>query len=272
MDTLKYSDDFFKFFLTKRNVQADEVRLRVFLFPPAGSDISIFNKWEDYMPYGVEVCKLRLPGRGTRSNEGFVLDCYELAKGIAVCINGCDDIPFVIFGHSMGALIAYETVVYMQEQKMNGPCHLILSGMKTPKKISEQNGCFSRIHNGDEGPMHLLEEQELIKAFHKLGGIPDEVMKIPDFLRFVLHIFRNDLELCETYRRDNQVVLEIPITVFGGSADLIASSEELYQWDEYSQKNVKVTIFPGNHFYFNENRYNFFFYFAKKISEILEEE
>jgi pimeloyl-ACP methyl ester carboxylesterase len=104
-------------------------RLRLFCVPHAGGGASLFRHWQSGLPEDLEVCGIQLPGRENRSRETPLSDLASIVRGLGqalhpIALSG----PFVLFGHSMGALIAFELVRWLQEHRRIRPVHLIVSG------------------------------------------------------------------------------------------------------------------------------------------------
>ena len=260
---------FDKWFLVNKD-SSEKAKLRLFLFPPAGSDVTIFNKWEDNFSSYVEVCKLKLPGRGMRYNEPLESNCQILADKIAEVIDENTNIPFVIFGHSMGALIAYETAILLQAKGNKFLKEICLSAMKSPDCVSD-DGCFEN-DNSQKISMHSLSDAELQKKLIEFGGMPSEILSDSSLIEFLLPIFRNDLYLCDTYHLNKKIVLNIPIVVYGGKSDSVANSNDLAKWKDFSSKKVHVLMFQGNHFYFEMSKAMFMFDLSKNIERLMEEQ
>jgi surfactin synthase thioesterase subunit len=260
-----------KWVFRKRKALVNEVKLRIFLFPPAGSDISIYQKWENYLPSDVELCLIRLPGRGGRVNEPLIDDISILTSEIANDIIQYFDIPYVFFGHSMGALVAYETAVLIYENGHRLPEKLFLSSLKAPNYMNSKNeSLLGSTTNGDEySNLHLMNDEALKNKLYQIGGIPEIIMKDNSYADKLLPIFRNDLKLCETFKRDDVIRLPVPIDVYGGNADKIVSRKDLEEWKGCSNLKVTITLFPGGHFYFNNVDRFFIFNLSKKLEEVI---
>jgi medium-chain acyl-[acyl-carrier-protein] hydrolase len=258
-----------KWVFRKRRAAEEEIKLRMFLFPPAGSDISVYQRWEEYLPSDIELCLVRLPGRGGRINEPLIEDCSLLVQEIADDLEQYFDMPYVFFGHSMGALLAYETSALIYKRGRPLPERLFLSSLKAPSYMNSKNDCFLGIMEPDEDDLHLLSDEELKKKLYDIGGIPDIIRNNSSFVDMLLPIFRNDLKLCETYKTDSVTSLPVPIDVYGGSGDKIASREDLEKWKECSKEKVTVTMFPGGHFYFSNMQRFFMFNLSKRLQEVI---
>ncbi|HEY4129001.1 MAG TPA: alpha/beta fold hydrolase, partial [Gemmatimonadaceae bacterium] len=83
-------------------------RMRLICFPSAGAGASVFGRWAEHLPPDVDLWTLQLPGREARRNEALLSDIHDIADRLAPLVEPLLDVPFAFFGHSMGALIAYE--------------------------------------------------------------------------------------------------------------------------------------------------------------------
>ena len=229
--------------------------LRLFMFPPAGADATLYRSWEQDMPSRVELCAIRLPGRGGRLGEPLLPDARRLAAAIADGIRDSLERPFVFFGHSMGALIAYETACRLQQLSLPLPEQLIVSAMRAPQQMNRRgDGCFARLATGDDAraPLHTLDDAALCRALEAIGGIPEAILRHRDYLQMLLPIFRNDLSLCEGYVNPQPHVLPLAITALGGTTDAVARRDELAAWAQCGSGPFSLQLFPGGHFYFSE--------------------
>lgn len=258
-----------KWVFRKRRVEESEIKLRLFLFPPAGSDISIYHGWEKHLPAECEICLIRLPGRGGRIKDDLIDDCIQLANEITDYIGQYFDIPYAFFGHSMGALIAYETAVQIFERGLRLPEKLFLSGLKAPNYMNLKSKCFLGLMEDDDDYLYLMNDENLKNKLYEIGGIPDFFKNESEIVDMLLPVFRNDLKLCETFKTDNVTRLPIPIDVYGGNADKIATKDDLEKWRECSEFEVTINIFSGGHFYFNNANRFFMFNLSKRLEDIM---
>ncbi|WP_444626240.1 thioesterase II family protein [Flavobacterium columnare] len=148
---------------------------------------------------------------------------------------------YIIYGHSMGALLAYLLCHKLQEENLPMPLKLIVSGKKAPA-IPRENKIF-----------HLPDE-EFWNEIVALGGIPDEMLNYPELIDYYLPILRHDFKLVESYKYEKKPKLNISIDVFYGSEE--ATEEEMLGWKEETTENVTITKLEGNHFFiFNHIEY-----------------
>jgi len=212
---------------------------RLIFFPYAGRSALAFQSWKKHMPSMVEMAAVELPGRGRRRNESSFNSIQPLVAKIFLDILPLLDKPFAFFGHSMGALIAFEMARYLRHHTGRSPIHLFLSGREAPHLVDE------------EPPKFSLPDSEFLEEIYKMGGTPKELIENPSLMEICLPILRSDFQLCETYVHHEEPPLSCPITVFGGVQDTI-SRQKLVAWKEHTSQSCSVKMLPGGHFFINE--------------------
>jgi medium-chain acyl-[acyl-carrier-protein] hydrolase len=201
----------------------ETARARVFLFHHAGGSASSYRLGK-HLPPDVEVCPVQLPGRENRFAEPLLTDVGTVVSELADAIPA--DLPFVFFGHSMGALLAYEVARRLP------PEHLVVSAHRAP-------------HLPDTTPLRGLDDDALVARL--VETIP--VLADPDLREIFLPILRADLTLCETYRFTPGAPLPCPVTVLGGTEDDLVGEAELAAWRTHTSAAFAVRMVPGGHFY-----------------------
>jgi len=215
--------------------------LRLFCLPYAGGGTGIFRPWLHHLPRGVEICPIQLPGREDRWRESPFTRLDSLVQILAQNIQPFLDVPFACFGHSMGALIAFELARQLRSQQSPVPIHLFLSGRRPP-------------HLPNPKELHTLPDQALIQELRQLEGTPQQVLDNPDFLQLLLPTLRADFAVCETYTFTNSPPLAMPISVFGGLEDPETPISCLQQWHRHTSLPSTLDLLPGNHFFIHTSR------------------
>lgn len=195
-------------------------------FPFAGGNKYSFNKifGIDSYHHTIEVNRQQHQFDISALLEGHVFRTVQLSVGE----------EFIIYGHSMGALIGYLVCQKLQELNLPMPTKLVVSGKKPPSIFNSRN--ISDL------PDDIFWDQILT-----LGGIPDEIKSYPEFIDYFLPILRYDLRLLESYQYEKKSKLNIPIDVFYGSEE--ATKEEMQGWKDETTANVNITQMEGNHFF-----------------------
>jgi medium-chain acyl-[acyl-carrier-protein] hydrolase len=212
----------------------------LFCFPYAGGSAAVFRTWPKALT-AVDVRPVQLPGRGGRLRERPHTRVRDLA--VAACDGLSPDFghSFALFGHSFGALVAFEMARELRRRRGPQPFHLFISARRGPRRPDPAP------------PMHgLPEPQFLAEVLARYGGIPDAVLQEPELLALLLPALRADLEAVETYSYEPEAPLDIPITAFGGVSDPWANLDDLEAWREETAGPFGLTRFPGGHFYFDE--------------------
>ncbi len=209
-------------------------RCRLFCFPHAAGNSLFFRPWHRLMPDAIDLCPVELPGRGARIDEEPFLRMDRLVDDLCDALRPLLDIPFALFGHSMGAYIAYALARRLDAAQ--GPTHLFVSGAAAPDR--------TRRHP----PLHSLPDHELVGALTRLGGTPPAVLARAELVTALLPTLRADLALAETYAAPRSDRVSCPITAFGGSGDMI-DRRALHGWSAFTAGAFRLRIFPGDHFY-----------------------
>ena len=217
-------------------------RLRLFCFSYAGAGGAMYRAWLSALPPSIELCAVQLPGRENRFREPAFTSMQRLIGELVPALSPALDLPYALFGHSMGALVAFEFARTLQAlPQVAQPAHLLVSGRKAPH-LPE-----------DDAPMHALPDDAFIAEIgRRYGGIPDEVLRERDLLDLLLPGLRADMTAIETHVHLAAPVLRCPVSAYGGDADPRATASQLAAWRDHTQAGTRVQTFPGGHFYLND--------------------
>jgi surfactin synthase thioesterase subunit len=213
---------------------------RLVCFPHAGGSASYFHPVSARFTPAVDVVALQYPGRQDRRQEPCLTDIGELADHITAEIAGLSPVPTVFFGHSMGAVLAFETIRRLEERTGPGPYALVASGRRGPATSREET---------------VSEESDdaLIREIKKLNGTDSSLLADDDILRMALPSLRGDYRAIESYRcpADRQVLA--PVTVLTGDADPKTTLAEAGTWVRHTRGDFRLQVFPGGHFFLQEH-------------------
>ena len=214
-----------------------QARCRLFCFPFAGGSASAFRTWHSAFPPEIEVCAVQLPGREQRIGEPLFTTLESLVNALIPVLLPYTDLPFALFGYSMGTLISLELAHRLEREHGLSPEHLFVAARRPP-------------HLPDlDPPLHHLPEDELIAELRRFQGTPEEVLQNRDLMRLLLPILRSDLAICETYRYLDRAPLGCPISVFGGVDDPHIKLVDLIAWRKHTARAFTLKLFPGDHFF-----------------------
>lgn len=219
-----------------------EPRLRLFCFPYAGGSASVFRGWSSQMPRDVEVCAIQLPGREDRFAEPPFAQLAALIDALAVAIRPYLGPAFLLFGHSMGALIAYELARRLRSEGRHGPVRLYVSAHRAPHLASR------------DPPIHHLPEREFVAELGRLNGTPADVLGNAELRELMLPMLRADFTLSETYVHASGELLECSILAFAGEDDDVVESHAMLPWKEHTRGTFALRTLPGDHFFLHSAR------------------
>lgn len=189
----------------------------------------------------MQIAAIQLPGREHRLAEPAYSHIGALVPALLDGIRTHLDRPFALFGHSMGALVAFELARTLRRQGIRQPVRLFLSGHRAP-------------HLRDRRPpMHALPDDEFRLALRGLGGTPDEVLGHQELMDLVAPTLRADFQLCETYAWRDEPPLDVPFTIFGGREDPNVAPEELEAWRKQTNAPARVEMLRGDHYYLHHS-------------------
>lgn len=217
-------------------------RLRLFCFPYAGGGTSLYHAWLPALPPGVELCRVHLPGRENRLTEPAFERLPPLIERLARALPAHCDVPVAFFGHSMGALVAFELARELRRQGAAGPVHLFLSGHRAPQ-----------IPDPDP-PIHHLPDAQFLSELQRLDGTPEEVLRDAELMQLAMPTLRADFAACETYSYAADEPLDCPISAFGGAWDPRLPEEQLAGWREQTSERFCLRMLPGSHFFLHTAR------------------
>jgi surfactin synthase thioesterase subunit len=217
-----------------------EARVRLFCLPHAGAGTAVYHGWKRLLPSAIEVCPIQIPGRENRLSEPSHIDGEALIEEISLAMAGQLDLPYAIFGHSMGALLTLDLALRLREHGQPDPVYLFVSG---------RNATHVPIKHGS---IHKLPDEEFLDALAvRYGGLPQEILDTPDLLELYLPILRADLTLLETHSYRQRAPLACPIAAFAGRDDRNVSEEGLLAWGEHTTGAFESRWLEGDHFYLN---------------------
>lgn len=215
--------------------------LNLFCFPYAGGTAQIFRKWQAaFPPYKqVQVYAVQYPGRASRMTEPSFTDCRAMVEALAPSVVPLTEKPFAFFGHSMGAIVAFELARHLRSRHGRQPTRLFVSGRRAPQAPSREKATYT------------LPDDEFIEELRRLNGTPAEVLEHPELMRLMLPIIRADFTLTQAYVYEPEPPLDCPLTVFGGEDDADVSRDALEAWCEQTRARCRLQMFPGDHFFLN---------------------
>jgi pyochelin biosynthesis protein PchC len=224
-----------------------DARLRLVCFPHAGGSASVYFRWARALPAEIELVAVQYPGRAGRSREAMPAGMADLVAGIRDALLPGIDQPYALFGHSMGAAVAYETALALRAAGCPEPRHLFLSG-RTPavpdRAPSPADGDDSDSDSDSDS------DEAMLAALRSFAGTPADLLADEEARAVFLPVFRADRRLLETYRPAPAApLLSCPVTAITGSHDPLTDIPGAARWAALTTGPFGLSVFPGDHFY-----------------------
>lgn len=207
------------------------------VFPHAGSGASAYRDFSKILSRKFRVIIFQYPGRQDRAAEPALASLEEIAAGAfgEFAASGHDPgIPVVTFGHSMGALVAFEFVRLAEAGGINVR-HLNVSAAVAPSNAADK-------------PPHPRDDEEILNHLAALEGTDSDVIADRELMRLALPVIKADYDAFDAYSCADDVKVASPIHAMGGDQDPYITLGDLYGWGRHTE-TVKVTMFDGGHFY-----------------------
>ena len=210
--------------------------MRIFCFPYAGGGASVYRQWSEALPPNVEVCAVQPPGRENRISEPPISNVHELVMRILPGMAPLFDKPFIFFGYSTGALVAFELVRELEKQQMPLPENLIVAAARAP-------------HIPEPSPLHHLPEEAFFRELKRFSGTPEVILQNKELMAIYGPILRADLAIEETYVLEDDSPVNVPVCAFYGTEDQEAPEAVMAPWARYTTSEFRLLGFSGSHFF-----------------------
>ncbi|CAL9595759.1 thioesterase II family protein [Streptomyces sp. enrichment culture] len=215
----------------------------LFCFHHAGAGISSFVRWQEILGDTAEVVPVLLPGRGPRAKEPRITDAADLMRELRELITPLLDRPYLLYGHSLGGLVAHALTRTLEDDGLLPPARLVIGAVPPPHLRNP-------LLRGAGLPDH-----ELIDVLVELEAAPPEAAGRDRSLwqRQVVPALRDDLRLGEALCRVNaDTAVGTPLTALAGRDDPIAPLWEMAEWADYSVSRFRLQTLPGGHYFVRE--------------------
>ncbi|MCK4258245.1 MAG: thioesterase [Halanaerobiales bacterium] len=217
--------------------------MKLFCLPYAGGSAVVYYNWKKYIDSKIEICPVELAGRGKRIRSSYYSDFNEMVKDVYDNLKRhLNEMPYAIFGHSMGSWLAFELAHRIMEEGYENPCHLFFSARRAPQIYK------------DELNFQELSCEEIQHVLFELGGTPRELLENKDMLNQFLPILKSDFKVMSTYKYvEKKEKFPYSISILSGTEDKDISTSDLLAWKKHSQIGCKINKISGGHFFINDN-------------------
>ena len=222
----------------KRLTSPDGRGHQVLCFPHSGGAASAYRPLAAGLSGQLRVVAVQYPGRQDRVDEPVVTDLHELADRIAAVLDRTPlDGPCVFFGHSMGAILAYEVA---QRLGGSGPAALVASARPAPSRVRLTTN-------------YLLDDAAFADGLVRLGGTAAAVLADPGLRALLLPMVRGDYQASETYRHRGDPPLRCPVVALAGDRDSTTTPQDVRAWSAHTAGSFRMATLSGGHFYLNDH-------------------
>ncbi|MFI2206598.1 thioesterase II family protein [Streptomyces sp. NPDC020192] len=209
---------------------------RLVCFPHAGGSASFYFPMATGLSPDIDVLAVQYPGRQERRHEQPIQDIRRLADRVTEALAPWRDEPLHLFGHSMGAVVAYEVALRLRESTGSDPAALYVSGRRGPATRRTET-------------VHLRDDEGLVRELKSLAGTDAALLADDDLLAMILPALRADYRAIETYEHRPAAPLSCPVTVLVGDSDPKVTLAEAEAWRQHTAGDVDLRVFHGGHFY-----------------------
>jgi len=214
-------------------------KIRLLCFPFAGGGVAPYFAWINHIRPEIEFLRIQLPGREARLGEAPFTELKPLVKELAIRLKPWMIPPFAFYGHSMGALIAFELIRTLRKAKEPLPIHLFVSSYRAP-------------HLEDPDPVSPnIPETQFVERLQQYEGIPEALVTNSELMEIFMPILRADFNVLNSYEYTEAAPISCPITAFGGSSDPKISWNEILAWQLHTNNRFHSHLFKGGHFFIN---------------------
>ncbi|WP_225729976.1 MULTISPECIES: thioesterase II family protein [unclassified Nocardia] len=212
------------------------------IFPHAGGGASIYRPFSKALSERFDVTLFQYPGRQDRVHEPALGTLPEIAAGAFAEFRSSSldsGAPLTLFGHSMGALVAFEFARLAETAGL--PIRLLaVSGAVAPWLVADL-------------PPHPTEDEQLLDHLVGLNGTGADVLTNRELMRMTLPVLKADYRAFDAYACGRDVLLRTDIHAMGGSDDEHVTMGDLYEWQRHTDRELAVTLFDGGHFYLHDH-------------------
>lgn len=242
-------------------------KIRLFCFPYGGGSASIYRDWQQSLPSSIEVCPIQLPGREARLDESPIEDLQILVERLTENLQTEFDLPFAFFGHSFGALIAFELIRHLRKHNLPLPVHLFVSAFPDPcmprqsldnllLQLKANNLNLFTLNTTTLGKFTSTELSDLVDIFSANGLVEYKDKKMTrEVMQVLLPIFVGDMNVVQSYHYYQDPALDLPITVFSGKQDTWVTKEEIIGWEKHTNQTCNFYEFDSGHLFIKDFRY-----------------
>lgn len=224
--------------------------------PYAGGSASLFQRWAGILAaQDIGLIAVQPPGRADRMLEPPHLRIAGIVREVADELAELTSGRYLLFGHSMGGLVAFELALWSEARGLNAPEHLFIAAHRAPRRLQSELEWWR------------MDDKAFLGALRALGGMSDEFLASPELVELMLPVLRADFEALATYEPNTNARVGCPITAIGGIDDDHVPPSELGFWHKHTTSRFLAVPLPGGHFFPWDRAATFPQFIADRISQ-----
>jgi len=232
-------------------------RINLICLPFAGASIYSYRDITTQIADFINIIPVELPGRGQRISEPLLSDIHKIVDDAFLQIKAHINIPYAIYGHSLGTLLGFLLVKRILNEDLPQPIHLFFSGRGGPS-----------VQDKDKH-IHALPKKEFIKKLQEYEGSPQEILNDESIMEFFEPVLRADFKAVSNYPYNEDTPFNIPITVMIGTTENTTYKEAM-KWQDETSKEISLRQFPGGHFFIYQHSQEIGRIFSHTLQHFLE--
>ncbi|MEW2119119.1 alpha/beta fold hydrolase [Streptomyces sp. NPDC005474] len=241
----------------RRYHAAQDSAVRLLCLPHAGGSASFYFPVSQALAPRIEVLAVQYPGRQDRHREPCVDNIPELADRLLPLVTGrWTDRPLALFGHSMGAALAFELAGLLEQRAGVVPAMLFASGRRAPSRWLTDD-------------IYERSDEELLARVRELAGTDSRILGDDEVVRMVLPAIRSDYRAASLYRPDRVHRVSCPVTALSGDDDPQAPLDDVKAWQDHTSGDFAMQVYPGGHFYLTEQAPEVIRHISEALSAVL---
>jgi cytochrome P450/surfactin synthase thioesterase subunit len=206
-------------------------------FPHAGGGVLSFNGWSRWLPDWLSLVRAQLPGRDGLAAIAPIEQAEAFAPRYLTALRQLGNHPVILYGHSLGAILAFDLARGMRRLGYRPPIALCVSGRRAPSLALSH------------APLWSMPDDTLIALMRRMGGPMVDVFDNPRWRNNVFPLMRADLAASDRYRYVAEAPLDCPIVAFHGVDDPVVKEPEVIAWGAETACDFRLIPLAGRHFF-----------------------
>jgi surfactin synthase thioesterase subunit len=228
---------------------APSASVQLFCLPYAGASASLYWKWQPRLPSWIEICPVELPGHGRNITEAPLTTVAAMVERLLPDVQRSIRGPFALFGHSMGAVLAFELARSLERAACGD---LGVTRASLEPRVVFASGTDAPSQRDPRRYLALHSDEAILAELRRLAGTPAAVLADAELMELMLPILRADFAACAEYGAERECRVRCPIEVFGGALDT-TTPEGLEGWREHTTADFALRMFSGGHFFIHDD-------------------